>query len=124
MGAALEIAVTLTEINCGDCGGVYALNERYRKQREDQSGYWHCPYCQTSWGYGKGSLQNAQEALAAEQQRHRETLARLNETAAERDRQAAAAEQAKKRAMAGLCSCCNRTFTNLARHMATKHKAD
>ena len=27
----------------------------------------------------------------------------------------------RKRAKAGVCSCCNRTFQNLARHMASKH---
>lgn len=27
----------------------------------------------------------------------------------------------KNRAAAGLCPCCNRKFTNLERHMATKH---
>lgn len=27
----------------------------------------------------------------------------------------------KKRAKAGVCFCCNRTFQNLQRHMATKH---
>lgn len=26
-----------------------------------------------------------------------------------------------KRAKAGVCPCCNRTFVNMARHMATKH---
>lgn len=28
----------------------------------------------------------------------------------------------KKRALAGVCPCCNRTFANVARHMASKHK--
>jgi hypothetical protein len=28
----------------------------------------------------------------------------------------------KNRAAAGVCPCCNRTFAQLARHMATKHK--
>lgn len=28
----------------------------------------------------------------------------------------------QKRINAGVCPCCNRTFQNLARHMATKHK--
>lgn len=31
--------------------------------------------------------------------------------------------KAKKRVEAGLCLHCNRSFQNLARHMATKHKA-
>ena len=29
----------------------------------------------------------------------------------------------KRRARGGACPCCNRTFTNLRRHMATKHPA-
>lgn len=41
------------------------------------------------------------------------------------DRRAAAARgqvtKLKKRAAAGVCPCCNRTFTDLHRHMNTKH---
>jgi phage/plasmid primase-like uncharacterized protein len=122
MGQALPVTVELTEINCGECGGVYALNERYRQTKADKGGFWHCPYCQVSWGYGKGELQRQREALEAEKQRHQATLARLNDTVAERDRIARAAERAAKRTAAGVCTCCNRTFQNLARHMATKHK--
>src|SRR5258706_13368765 len=47
-------SVTLTKIECGQCGGAYAINECYRKQREQESGFWNCPYCKTSWGYGDG----------------------------------------------------------------------
>ena len=46
----------------------------------------------------------------------------MRETA---ERQAAAKRgqvtKLKKRAAAGVCPCCNRTFVELQRHMATKH---
>lgn len=29
-----------------------------------------------------------------------------------------------KRVSAGVCPCCNRTFQNLARHMASRHKGE
>lgn len=32
-----------------------------------------------------------------------------------------AATRLKNRAKAGVCPCCNRTFQNLARHMASQH---
>jgi len=30
-------------------------------------------------------------------------------------------KRVKRRINGGVCTCCNRTFTNLARHMKTKH---
>lgn len=110
MGQALQLLVTLTEINCGECGGTYAINERYRRQRQDNSGTWNCPYCQTSWGYAKGELQQ-------EQERHRATLARLNKAVLERDQLGRKLERVQR----GVCPHCNRMFQNLARHMKCKH---
>lgn len=123
MGVALELPVTLTSIDCGQCGGVYAINERYRKQCQDYGRAWHCPYCQTGWGFvGNGALEKAQKALEAEKQRHQDTLGRLNDETAQRAKAERATARLKKRVHAGLCTCCNRTFANLARHMASKHK--
>jgi phage/plasmid primase-like uncharacterized protein len=121
MTAALAVQITLTEINCGACGGTYAISERYRLHREQKAGFWHCPYCQTTWGYAKGDLQRTQEELAAERTRHQGTIARLNERTAELEKAEKAAKRIRKRVQAGLCTCCNRTFQNLARHMASKH---
>jgi len=110
MRQALDVAVTLTEINCGECGGTYAINERYRLQREEKSGYWTCPYCKCGWGYGTGTLQK-------EKERHAATLSRLNEALAEKN----AIERKLKRVGNGVCPHCNRHFQNLARHMKCKH---
>lgn len=118
MGQALQLAVSLTSVDCGQCGGTYAINERFRKQCEDDGRSWHCPYCQTGWGFsGNGALQKAEKELAAERQRKLDALSRLNE---------AEAREAKvlrklKRVQRGVCPECNRTFNDLARHMACKH---
>lgn len=119
--ALLQVSVNLAEINCGRCGGVYAINERYRQAKADIGGTWNCPYCQTGWGYAKGALAKEREAREAEAARHRDTLARLNEANAELAKAAKAAAAAKRRTAAGTCQCCNRTFKQLAAHMKNKH---
>jgi hypothetical protein len=109
--AQVVLGVTLTEINCGKCGGTYAINERYREDCHEHGRSWHCPYCQAGWGYASRGL------LEQEQARHQATLSRLNEAQAERQR----LENKLKRVQRGVCPHCNRTFQNLAAHMKCKH---
>jgi uncharacterized Zn finger protein (UPF0148 family) len=117
--AQVVLAVTLTEINCGKCGGVYAITERYREQKAQAGGYWHCPYCDTSWGFGESENDRLKKEVEAERRRKDEALSRANEANAERDR----ALRKLKRVGRGVCPECNRTFENLARHMNCKHAA-
>lgn len=122
---ALSFAITLTSIECGRCGGVYAINERYREKKHEEGAGWHCPYCETAWGYFRNSKiarlekerdaainreQWAKERMESEIRSHRATRGQLT--------------RVKNRVKAGVCICCNRTFQNLARHMATKHPAE
>ncbi len=117
MSAQLNVAVILTEINCGCCGGTYAINERYRAHKAEKGGYWKCPYCGELWGYGDSELKRKERELAAEKERHRTTIARLNE-AQQREQKL---QRKLKRVDRGVCPECNRTFVNLARHMKCKH---
>src|SRR5258708_12300645 len=105
--AQVQLTVTLSEINCGKCGGTYAINERYREDCHEHGRSWNCPYCQTGWGYASKGL------LAEEQRRHQATLARLNEAAAARDQLARKLQRVQR----GVCPQCNRSFHNLAPHM-------
>lgn len=115
--AQVQLAVTLTQINCGECGGTYAINERYRQQKYEEGKSWTCPYCRTWWGYSKGENQRLQEEVAAERRRLQAALARENE-----EREAKLKLERKlKRVGRGTCPECNRTFENLARHMNCKH---
>jgi hypothetical protein len=118
--AQVELAVTLTQINCGDCGGTYAINERYRQQKAEKSGFWNCPYCKCSWGYGKGENAELRDQVAATQQRLNAALSRENEERAAKEK----VERKLKRVKRGVCPECNRTFQNLALHMTCKHGAE
>ncbi len=115
MSTALKVELELTTISCGACGGTYAITERYRAHKYEHKSSWHCPYCQISWGYvGKTETQKLQEQLAAEKARHAATLSRENALRQKQDKLA-------KRVKNGVCPCCTRSFTNLKRHIASKH---
>ena len=109
--------IQLAVINCGRCGGSYAINERYRREREENSGHWHCPYCECSWGYFEGELQRTRKELENTQAQLRSSKC---ETLAERNLRETA-ERKLRRVKNGVCPCCKRHFTNLERHMKTKH---
>ena len=121
-GLSLEIFTDLVTIDCGKCGGTYAINERYRKQKAQEGGGWHCPYCQCSWGFFDNSENaNLRRELALE--RKQKEWARQEAKHAENRRRAAAGQltKIKRRVSRGVCPCCNRTFENLAKHMENKH---
>ena len=116
---AIQVQTELTEINCGECGGTYAINERYRNQRRTNGGGWHCPYCRCSWGYfSDNENSRLKRELEDERKRIQAALARENELRMERN----ALTRKLKRVGKGICPECKRTFQNLARHMACKHQ--
>lgn len=118
MAQAIPITIVLTEISCGCCGGVYAINETYRGRAQEHGDSWTCPYCKVGWGYsGKGTLAAKEKELAAERERHQRTIARLNE----QEQMRLKAERKLMRVHKGVCPSCNRSFADLARHMACKH---
>lgn len=130
MSAATRlVTVALVEINCGKCGGVYAIGDRYYQQCREKGTAWNCPYCRCGWGFADGG-ENARLKREIESERKRTEWARQaaenerqrREAAEHRERaQKAAKTRLKNRIAHGVCPCCQRTFENVARHMATKH---
>lgn len=117
----LTAETVLATVACGECGGTYAISERYRQQKEDERGFWHCPYCQVSWGYGEGKVQRLEKQLAQERARSDQARARAKEF--ERSMQATKGHltRLKQRVANGVCPCCQRQFANLAQHMRNQH---
>lgn len=120
MGHALTVTVQMTDMGCGECGIQFSVPETWRAEKQRTGRGWCCP--NGHWSvYCESDADRARRALAEERQRHANTLARLNEAeAAERNAQSEI-KRMKKRASAGVCPCCNRTFQQLARHMKMKH---
>lgn len=81
----------------------------------------HCPLGHTHVPAGTPRTQKLERQLA--QERDATALARADRDQAEASARAykGAATRARRRAGAGVCPCCNRSFKQLARHMRSKH---
>lgn len=119
----------LTDLTCGVCHVEFAIpTSLHDKAYHNHAiGFW-CPMGHKVFFQGDSPL--------VLEQRRRQRLEQENARLAEEARNAADAERlarlradrAKKslarhktRASAGVCPCCTRTFSNMARHMKTKH---
>ncbi len=126
---AVREIVSLTQVNCGKCGATYAINERFRAEKQKKGGGWHCPYCQCTWGYfGETEAQRlktqldaqikqtefARQNAKAEREAREHTERRLSATRA-------VSTRLRNRIKNGVCPCCHRSFENLRRHMTSQH---
>jgi len=89
----------------------------YHRWLRDKT-WWHCPHC----GSRRQFLGDSAEQKIKRLEQERDAARRR----AEDERNSRIAVQghltrAKKRAAAGVCACCKRTFSNVERHMKTKH---
>lgn len=125
----VNVTASLSVVNCGKCGGTYAIAGRHVSWCREHGGGWTCPYCKCSWGYFgdteadrlKKQVEQERNRLASERAQHDQTKAALKY---EQHRGSAArglVTRIKNRVSRGVCPCCNRTFANLARHMGTQH---
>ena len=116
-------------VNCGCCGGVYAILERVRLQKEREGKSWTCPYCATGWGYqGNGTnaelkrqLKQAERDLQSQKKRTEWAKEEARHAESRRRGEKAAKTRIQNRIANGVCPCCQRSFKNLHRHMQNKH---
>jgi hypothetical protein len=111
---------------CGTCAVWHTVPAVVYENLYKNGGYHFCPVAGHQWGWRTGAEEREREAIRLERDRLKQDAARLADEIAAETARANAAEkkylQARRRATAGVCPCCNRTFENVQRHMMTKHK--
>ena len=117
MGEAFSLTQTFERLTCANCGIAFAMPSLFVDKRREHHNTFYCPNGHTQYFPAETDAERYKRELDAERERHTRTLNRLN-TAERAQRKA---EKKLKRVHRGVCPCCNRTFENLARHIATKH---
>lgn len=120
------ITETFQVVSCYTCGVRFGIGQDlYKRVVTDAKGSVYCPSCgsQTCW-----SESDDQKRI---KELERKLKWEMENTERERkERESAQASlvatkgvvtKLRRRAVAGVCPCCNRTFSQLARHMKTKH---
>lgn len=107
----------LTELQCGNCGVFHAIPTAMYESCRSEGGFWHCPNGH-SRGWSEGSISRERDRLKQKVAQLDDEIAALKLSEATAQKKLVAA---KRRAVAGVCPCCNRTFDNVQRHMKSKH---
>lgn len=106
---------------CCDCGIPFLMPNYFKKEKLSSLKNFYCLNGHSQHYVGKTEAQKLQEQLDdLQKQKDKENQLwedRLLDSIAEKQK----IEKQLKRLHKGTCSCCKRTFTNLARHMKAKH---
>ena len=115
-----RVIVTETALNahdCPNCAVVYAITKELEARRRDDGATVYCP---------NGHTITFSDSIRARNRRLKIKLTEARERSVqlENDLMDAAkeAKRLKRRAKAGVCSECHRTFQNVAKHMKSKHE--
>lgn len=130
MSTSIEITVKIVADTCAECGVVFGLEAGYQRQRRDDHQSFYCPNGHSLSYAGKSEAERLKEdlkrrdsALAWERDRRQGEQRRADHAERRLSATKGVVTKMRKRVGAGVCPCCNRHFTALERHMATKHPA-
>lgn len=111
---------TLVATQCANCGCWFGITEWMDTKRREDASTFYCPNGH-SLSFKKSLAEKERERADAAERR----LAATRDLLKHEERSHAATRgqvtKLKKRASAGVCPCCNRTFQQLSRHMKNKH---
>lgn len=123
----MDITVSLTVMDCPSCAVIYAIPDRMeRERREDGKGF----YCPNGHSLTfDGEIHKLRKRLASVEKdvqwyKDAEKSEREQRQQAERSLTATkgVVTKMRKRAIAGVCQFCHRHFTDMERHVASKHQ--
>ena len=105
---------------CIECDTAFAMAEGFKEARQRDKATFYCPN-----GHGQFFAKSKEAILREKLSDAERQVTFLKCQKINLETQNLKTEQKlnrlNKRVSAGVCTCCNRTFSNLARHRATKH---
>lgn len=127
-GARLQFSRVLVTETCAQCGMVFGIPQEFETLRRADKKDFYCPSGHSLVYRGETKEQVLQREVEALKEENKaawdQALDAANKTRAEKRAHAStkgALTKVRKRASAGVCLHCNRTFQNVARHMTTQH---
>ena len=123
----MSVPIGYERVDCCECGIAFYVPGKWRQNKVSTGGDFKCPN-----GHGLTYGDSEADTLRRERDKLKQRIAykddrinSLNQRVDGLQKSRAAVQghltRVKKRAKAGVCPCCNRTFKQLAAHMAEKH---
>jgi hypothetical protein len=117
MEMSIQTTLAFKIEECIKCGIKFGMPSEYQKKLLESHKGFYCPNGHSMIYSGKTEAEKLREEL---KRKEAEMSQVVEEKWKERNR-ADQAEKKLKRVQRGVCTCCNRTFPNLANHMKSKH---
>ncbi len=131
MNNVLQFTVThkVGSTDCIKCGYMILITEGFERDRKRDHKSFYCTSCGQSQHWpGKSDIEKLRDELTQEQRRSqwaRDNAANERKAREDTERRLAAQKgqntKLRNRVSHGVCPCCNRSFENLRRHMASQH---
>ena len=112
---------TLVVVECCECHMDFGVTPTFERDRRRDHRSFYCPVGHRQHYPQRSDVEQLRDELASTKTRLLRERDAHQHTEARRRAEKAAKTKIKKRVAAGVCPCCNRSFENLARHMASKH---
>lgn len=127
--AKVVVMADLRTETCCECGILFAMDLGFVNRRKEDHKTFYCPsgHGQRYTGENEAEkLRRQVDRMTQERARYEDEARRLRDNYAAAEKRAVLADKATKRLKArvhnGVCPDCNRSFTDLKRHMVSKHK--
>lgn len=128
MTITIEHKTKLNLFECSACAAHIALTLDFERVLRGNHREFYCPNGHSQYFPSQSEAERLRQALHAAELEKTRLTQQVKDAVEARDRlaiQQAISEREtarlKKRAAAGVCPCCNRTFVQLQRHMKTQH---
>lgn len=119
MNTTLVYAGTLVSHTCW-CGIHHAIPESLSRTAKETGKAIYCPLGH-EWVIRETELDKLRRQVEQQKDRAARLIAQRDQAEASLSATKGVVTKLKKRASAGVCPCCGRTFQQLARHMKAKH---
>lgn len=129
MGHAVQFTepVTFEKETCINCGLIFFIPADVQAQIRRIPRTFYCPnghtmvYSGDALSMAQQEAKDLRERLAAETKRKEWAELDARQQREQADKLQREAKKLKKRIAAGVCPCCHRTVSQMARHIKTKH---
>lgn len=124
-----QVTTDIIITSCAVCGAKFGVPDWLEERcRADHNKRFWCPACGSNLVYKQSKVRDLELQLerAERARKHADARAERNQREADHQHARAAAykghlTKTKNRIAKGVCPCCQRSFANLARHMAGQH---
>ncbi len=113
--------LSFTQHECGGCGIPFYVPTNWLKAKVQSKGSFSCPNGCSRVFCGKTDAEKLKEQLELQRKENEAVQQQLQDRWLDALGEKNKLEKQLKRIHKGVCPCCNRSFQNLQRHMATKH---